>query len=53
MTPTLFKKSVFTFLLILITNFSFAQSENYKIAYDAYSGGDSETSLEYFEKDLN
>lgn len=52
MTPTLFKKSVFTFLLILITNFSFAQSENYKIAYDAYSGGDSETALEYFEKDV-
>lgn len=52
MTPTLFKKSVFTFLLILITNFSFAQSENYKIAYDAYSGGDSETALEYFEKDI-
>jgi tetratricopeptide (TPR) repeat protein len=52
MTPTLFKKSVLTFLLILITNLSFAQSENYKIAYEAYSGGDSETALEYFEKDV-
>lgn len=52
MTPTLFQKSIFTFLLILITNLSCAQSENYKIAYDAYSGGDSETALEYFEKDI-
>ena len=52
MTPTLFQKSVYTFLLILITNLSCAQSENYKIAYDAYSGGDSETALEYFEKDI-
>jgi tetratricopeptide (TPR) repeat protein len=52
MTPTLYKKSVLTFLLILITNLSFAQSENYKIAYEAYSGGDSETALEYFEKDV-
>jgi tetratricopeptide (TPR) repeat protein len=52
MTPTLFQKSVYTLIVILITNLSFAQSENYKIAYDAYSGGDSETALEYFEKDI-
>ena len=53
MTTNLFQKSICTLIVILITNFSFAQSENYKIAYEAYSGGDSETALEYFEKDLN
>jgi tetratricopeptide (TPR) repeat protein len=52
MTPTLFQKSVFTFLLILITNLCFAQSENYKIAYNFYKDGDSEKALEYFEKDI-
>lgn len=52
MTPTLFKKSVFTFLVIIITNLSFAQSENYKTAYAAYKEGDSEKALEYFEKDV-
>lgn len=52
MTPTLFQKSIFTFLLILITNLCIAQSENYKTAYNFYKDGDSEKALEYFEKDI-
>lgn len=53
MTPKLFLKSIFTFLLILITHLSFAQSENYKTAYEAYKNGESKKALEYFEKDIN
>lgn len=52
MTTPLFQKNVFTFLLILITNLIFAQSENYKTAYDAYKEGNSEKALEFFEKDI-
>lgn len=52
MTPTPFQKSVYSLILILITNFSFAQSENYKTAYAAYKEGDSKKALEYFEKEV-
>ncbi len=52
MTPNLLQKSVFTLLVILITNLSFAQSENYKIAYQAYKDGDADKATEYFEKEL-
>lgn len=52
MTPNLFQKSICTLIVILITNFSFAQSENYKIAYAAYKDGDSKKALEYFEKEI-
>ena len=51
MTPSLFQKSVFIFLLVLITNLSFAQSDNYKTAYIAYKNGDNEKALEYFNED--
>ena len=52
MTPTLFQKSVFIFLLVLITNLSFAQSDTYKTAYAAYKNGENEKALEYFNKDI-
>lgn len=52
MTLTLFQKGLFTIIIILITNLSFAQSENYKTAYVAYKEGNSEKALEYFEKDV-
>lgn len=51
MTPNLLQKSVYTIIIILFTNLSFAQSENYKTAYAAYKDGDSKKALEYFEKD--
>lgn len=52
MTSYLFKKSVYSLIILLITNFCFAQSENYKTAYVAYKEGNSEKALEYFEKDV-
>lgn len=52
MTSNLFRKNVFLLILIFISNFSFAQSENYKTAYAAYKDGDSNKALEYFEKDV-
>ena len=52
MTPTLFQKSVFTFLLVLFTNLSFAQSDTYKTAYAAYKNGENEKALEFFNKDI-
>lgn len=52
MTPTLFQKSVFIFLLVLITNLSVAQSDTYKTAYVAYKNGENEKALEYFTKDV-
>lgn len=53
MTPTLLKKRISTLIVLLITNFCFAQNENYNIAYTAYKDGDSKKALEYFEKDVN
>lgn len=53
MTPNLFQKSVCTLIVILITNLSIAQSENYKKAYEAYKNGDNKKAFEYFEKDVN
>jgi tetratricopeptide (TPR) repeat protein len=53
MTPSLLQKSVYTIIIILFTNLSFAQSENYKTAYAAYKDGDSNKALEYFEKDVS
>lgn len=52
MTPTPFQKSIYSIIVILITNFSFAQSENYKTAYAAYKDGYSKKALEYFEKEV-
>ncbi len=52
MTTNLLQKNVYTLLVILITNLSFAQSEYYKTAYTAYKDGDSIKALEYFEKDV-
>lgn len=52
MRPYPIKKSVFSLIILLITNFCFAQSENYKTAYNAYKDGNSKKALEYFEKDV-
>lgn len=52
MTPTLFQKSAFTLIALLITNLSVAQSDTYKTAYAAYKNGENEKALEYFTKDI-
>ena len=53
MTRALIKNICYSLFAILITNFCFAQSENYKTAYEAYKNGESKKALEYFEKDVN
>ena len=50
MNPTLFQKSVYTLIVILITNLSCAQSDTYKTAYAAYKNGENEKALEQFNK---
>lgn len=52
MTSNLFQKSLYRLIVILISNLSFSQSENYKTAYVAYKEGNSEKALEFFEKDI-
>lgn len=52
MTSNLFQKNLYRLIVILISNLSFSQSENYKTAYVAYKEGNSEKALEFFEKDI-
>ena len=49
----IFQIKLISFLLIFTNNLCFAQSENYKNAYEAYKNGESKKALEYFEKDVN